>query len=476
MRSAGCDLSSSRTSSSSPPRRRDLDRHPRQGRRQRPRSLSGRHCATADRRGGRGRRRRFRLAATGAPPAHKASARASTPYRRASSTMGERATSVRSSPAARRSSSRARTHMPRVTRGSRGSRPRFATTTRSPASTVGSCHTRTPDLPSSTSSTSSTGPTAGAAPRSRSRAQLRGDALLERELRSHAPHLGGIPVRGRHRDERGPGMVTPHPSRGTRDRVRARGCRLPLAHVLGRRCDAPVLRLGRVRGAIVRRRRGVQGGVVEGRRRLRAGRGCVALETGQRRWIPYAAVYEVAKFRASSSGDAIGFSPWRSSLGSARIPTHWTCVVRIRAEPGFGAKGSRQPSSPRRSSAFVVVVVTTLGQPLLERHAFRQTQTAYTARIFHEQGIDLIHPKMPVLGEPFEVPFEFPLFQAAASLVMDVGVRDDVAMRLTGLTCFLLTALLLYGLVRRVDGRVSGLPHSSPSSRRRSRSCGAARR
>jgi hypothetical protein len=108
-------------------------------------------------------------------------------------------------------------------------------------------------------------------------------------------------------------------------------------------------------------------------------------------------------------------------------------------------------------ATFVVVVATTLGQPLLERHAFRQAQTAYTARIFHEQGIDLIHPKMPVLGEPFELPFEFPLFQAAASLVMDVGVRDDVAMRLTGLMCFLLTALLLYGLVRRVDGALSGL-------------------
>ena len=107
--------------------------------------------------------------------------------------------------------------------------------------------------------------------------------------------------------------------------------------------------------------------------------------------------------------------------------------------------------------AFVLVVLPTLGQPLLERHGFRQTQTAYTARIYHEQGIDLIHPKLPVLGEPFEVPFEFPLFQAAASVVMDAGVRDDVAMRTTGLLCFLLTALLLYGLVRRVDGRVSAV-------------------
>jgi Dolichyl-phosphate-mannose-protein mannosyltransferase len=108
-------------------------------------------------------------------------------------------------------------------------------------------------------------------------------------------------------------------------------------------------------------------------------------------------------------------------------------------------------------TGFVLFVSPTLGQPLLERHAFRQTQTAYTARIFHEQGIDLLHPKLPVLGDPFEVPFEFPLFQAAASIVMDAGVRDDVAMRATGLACFLLTALLLYGLVRRIDGRVSGL-------------------
>jgi 4-amino-4-deoxy-L-arabinose transferase-like glycosyltransferase len=53
------------------------------------------------------------------------------------------------------------------------------------------------------------------------------------------------------------------------------------------------------------------------------------------------------------------------------------------------------------------------------------------------------------------VPFEFPLFQAAASAVMDFGVADDRAMRVTGLACFLLTALLLFGLVRHVAGRVS---------------------
>ena len=107
--------------------------------------------------------------------------------------------------------------------------------------------------------------------------------------------------------------------------------------------------------------------------------------------------------------------------------------------------------------AFVAVVVPTLHQPLLGNHAFRQTQTAYTARIYHEDGIDLLHPKLPVLGEPFEVPFEFPLFQAAASVAMDAGFDDDTAMRLTGLACFLLTAVLLYGLVRHVADRPSAI-------------------
>ena len=107
--------------------------------------------------------------------------------------------------------------------------------------------------------------------------------------------------------------------------------------------------------------------------------------------------------------------------------------------------------------AFVAYVAPTLDRPLLEKHAFRQTQTAYTARIFHEQGIDLLHPKLPVLGEPFEVPFEFPLFQAAASVVMEAGAADDLAMRLTGLACFVMTALLLYGLVRHVADPISAL-------------------
>jgi hypothetical protein len=108
-------------------------------------------------------------------------------------------------------------------------------------------------------------------------------------------------------------------------------------------------------------------------------------------------------------------------------------------------------------AAFVVYVTPTLGRPLLEKHAFRQTQTAYTARVFHEEGIDLLHPRTPVLGEPFEIPFEFPLFQAGAAIAMHLGLEDDRAMRTTALTCFLATALLLFGLVRHVAGRAAAI-------------------
>lgn len=62
------------------------------------------------------------------------------------------------------------------------------------------------------------------------------------------------------------------------------------------------------------------------------------------------------------------------------------------------------------------VRLPTLDQPLVEAHAFRQTQTAYTALLFHEQGVDLLHPKLPVMGEPFEVPFELPLFRMEKGL------------------------------------------------------------
>ena len=90
----------------------------------------------------------------------------------------------------------------------------------------------------------------------------------------------------------------------------------------------------------------------------------------------------------------------------------------------------------------------TLAQPLVEAHAFRQTQTAYTAVIYHRQGIDLFQTPLPILGPPWVVPLEFPLFQAIAALVMDVGVPAEIALRGTSLFFFLISMILLWEIVR----------------------------
>lgn len=101
--------------------------------------------------------------------------------------------------------------------------------------------------------------------------------------------------------------------------------------------------------------------------------------------------------------------------------------------------------------------VPTLAQPLTENFAWRQTQTAWTARIFHEQGIDLLHPEVPVHGPPWVFGFEFPLFQALGSLLMDAGLPADVAMRTLGLITFLATGWLVYVLVARLAGATASL-------------------
>jgi len=99
---------------------------------------------------------------------------------------------------------------------------------------------------------------------------------------------------------------------------------------------------------------------------------------------------------------------------------------------------------------YVLGVLPSLGQSLLESHAFRQTQTAYTAVLYAERGIDLLRPPLPVLGPPGIIPLEFPLFQAAGALLMNAGLEADLAMRLTGLLTFVVTAVLVFALARRL--------------------------
>jgi 4-amino-4-deoxy-L-arabinose transferase-like glycosyltransferase len=103
----------------------------------------------------------------------------------------------------------------------------------------------------------------------------------------------------------------------------------------------------------------------------------------------------------------------------------------------------------------LLVRLPNLNAPLLAISSFRQTETAYPALIYHQQGINLLFPQLPVLGKPWQVPFEFPLFQAMAALLMNLGGAVDWAMRMSSVICCMATAVALWGLVRHISTRTA---------------------
>jgi 4-amino-4-deoxy-L-arabinose transferase-like glycosyltransferase len=91
-----------------------------------------------------------------------------------------------------------------------------------------------------------------------------------------------------------------------------------------------------------------------------------------------------------------------------------------------------------------------LATPLVEEHPFRQAQTAITVWAMVDNGIRLFNYETPIFGPPWQVPFEFPIFQAAAALLVKAGAESiDAACRATNLFFFYLSAGFLYALCRR---------------------------
>jgi hypothetical protein len=93
-----------------------------------------------------------------------------------------------------------------------------------------------------------------------------------------------------------------------------------------------------------------------------------------------------------------------------------------------------------------------VGAPILESHAFRQTQTAITAYWFVQEGFRLAY-QMPVLGYPWSAPFEFPFFQAVVAAISTLlGAPLDATGRLVSFGLFLATILP----ARRILDTISG--------------------
>lgn len=125
-------------------------------------------------------------------------------------------------------------------------------------------------------------------------------------------------------------------------------------------------------------------------------------------------------------------------------------------------QGNRNKENSKKSfgilpiSLLIVLIILSLSvrcrnlnSPLQEEHGFRQTQTAITVWYYLHDGIDLLHPKTPVFGAPWEVPFEFPLFQCCAALLIKAtGMPVDMGCRATSIIFFYLSAWALWALCR----------------------------
>lgn len=84
-------------------------------------------------------------------------------------------------------------------------------------------------------------------------------------------------------------------------------------------------------------------------------------------------------------------------------------------------------------------------------YQWRPLHTELTVYWFVQEGIDLFHYQTPLFGPPWQIPIEFPLFQAMAALVFQAGLGSlDFACRLTALLCFYLSALFLYLLCKKL--------------------------
>jgi hypothetical protein len=100
---------------------------------------------------------------------------------------------------------------------------------------------------------------------------------------------------------------------------------------------------------------------------------------------------------------------------------------------------------------------TTLGwkQPIGGPHEFRQAQTILPCQEMVKSGLTLSY-QTPVLGPPWEIPFEFPLYQWAVTIVNKVaGVSITEAGRGVSVLFFLFTLIPLDLLLQRhrIDGK-----------------------
>jgi len=100
--------------------------------------------------------------------------------------------------------------------------------------------------------------------------------------------------------------------------------------------------------------------------------------------------------------------------------------------------------------AAFIIRLRNLNAPIGGSYDFRQTQTAWGVRSMMRGNMNPLNAEVPVLGPPWKLPFEFPLYQWCAALVGRVaGIADVAAARVTAAVFFVVVLGLAYLLVLR---------------------------
>jgi len=101
----------------------------------------------------------------------------------------------------------------------------------------------------------------------------------------------------------------------------------------------------------------------------------------------------------------------------------------------------------------VIIRIYTIDLPLVDdRHSFRQAQTAITIQDYFNHGFSIINYKTPVFGPPWQVPFEFPVYQITVYVFLKIlnKTNIDLGCRIISIIYFYLSAFALLFLCRYI--------------------------
>jgi hypothetical protein len=95
----------------------------------------------------------------------------------------------------------------------------------------------------------------------------------------------------------------------------------------------------------------------------------------------------------------------------------------------------------------LAILIVGVSRPILDAHRFRQSQIALSI-FWLLHGGPILRYETPVLGYPWSIPFEFPLYQWLVALVVSLGVSIEVAGRLVNFAFYLGILVIMRSLFR----------------------------